>query len=81
MERKKQRRDEVLLKQVILRVKELRRIHGHSQEKLIENTGLNIPSLETGENYPSLTSIAIICKFYKITLEEFFAPINYPPKE
>ena len=81
MARRKQRRDEVLLKKIILRVKELRGIHGHSQEKLNESTGLNIASLETGDNYPSMTSISIICKFYNITLDEFFAPMNYPPKE
>ena len=50
MARRKQRRDEVLLKKIILRVKELRGIHGHSQEKLNESTGLNIASLETGDN-------------------------------
>lgn len=81
MERKNQRRDEILLRKIVLRVKELRGMHGHSQEKLIEGTGVNIPSLETGDNFPNITTISIICKFYNITLDEFFAPLNYPPKE
>lgn len=81
MKRKRQRRDEILLRKIILRVKELRGIYGHSQEKLIEGTGVNIPSLETGDNFPNITTISIICKFYNITLDEFFAPLNYPPKE
>ena len=81
MRRKKQRRDEILLQKIVLRIKELRSIHGHTQEKLKEATGLNIPNLETGENFPNLTSIAIICRYYNISLDEFFAPMEYPPKK
>ncbi len=80
MKRKKQRRDEILLQKIVLRVKDLRSIHNHTQEQLKEGTGLNIPNLETGENFPNLTTVAIICRFYNMTLDEFFAPINYPPK-
>jgi len=80
MKRIKQRRDEVLLQKVVLRIKELRNLHKDTQEKLKEATGLNIPNLETGENFPNLTSIAIICRYYGITLAEFFAPLDYPPK-
>ncbi len=78
MVRRKQRRDEILLQKIILRIKELRSTHDHSQEKLQEATGLNIPNLESGENFPNLTTISIICTYYNITLAEFFAPINYP---
>ena len=81
MKRKKQRRDEILLQKIVLRIKELRSIHGHTQEKLKDSTGLNIPNLETGENFPNLTSIAIICRYYNISLDEFFAPMEYPPKK
>lgn len=81
MVRKKQRRDELLLQKIVLRIKELRSIHGHTQEKLKEDTGLNIPNLETGENFPNLTTLSIICSYYKLSLDEFFAPMNYPPKE
>ena len=72
MKRKKQRRDEILLQKIVLRIKELRSIHGHTQEKLKEATGLN---------FPNLTSIAIICRYYNISLDEFFAPMEYPPKK
>ena len=63
MVRKKQRRDELLLQKIVLRIKELRSIHGHTQEKLKEATGLNIPNLETGENFPNLTTLSIICSY------------------
>lgn len=78
--RKPQRRDEVLLKQVILRIKELRAQYGHSQEELNAGTEVDIANLETGANFPNLTTISIICEFYDITLDEFFAPMHYPPK-
>ena len=82
MERKKQRRDEELLQKIILRVKELRHMHNHqSQEQLAEATELGIAQLESGKNFPNLTTISIICKFYNITLDEFFAPLHNPPKE
>lgn len=80
-QRKKQRRDEELLQKVILRIKELRREHHHSQEQLNAETEIDIANLETGANFPNLTTISIICRFYGITLDEFFAPLNYPPKE
>ena len=79
--KKKQRRDELLLSQVILRIKGLRELHHHSQEDFNAGTNIDIANLETGANFPNLTTLAIICKFYGITLDEFFAPMNYPPKE
>ena len=70
MERKKQRRDEELLQKIILRVKELRHMHNHqSQEQLAEATELGIAQLESGKNFPNLTTITIICKFYNSNQE------------
>ena len=74
MERKKQRRDEELLQKIILRVKELRHMHDHqSQEQLAEATELSIAQLESGKNFPNLTTISIICKFYNIPRRIFRA--------
>ena len=81
MKRKSNDATKYFFKKIVLRIKELRSIHGHTQEKLKEATGLNIPNLETGENFPNLTSIAIICRYYNISLDEFFAPMEYPPKK
>lgn len=80
-EAKKQRRDEILYRMVIERMIELRSEHKHTQEYVIANTGLDIPHFETGRDFPTLTSIAIFCKLYKITLAEFFDPLNYPPND
>jgi hypothetical protein len=80
-ERKKQRRDKELLGKVVMRVKELRAQYGQSQEELNAGTEVDIANLETGANFPNLTTISIICEFYDITLDEFFAPMHYPPKK
>lgn len=63
------------------RIKELREEHGHTQEYLIDGVHLAINSYETGSKIPTLMSILKICEFYNITLDEFFAPLNYPPKK
>lgn len=79
-EQRKQRRDKELLGKVVMRVKELRSQYGHSQAELNAATDVDVANLETGANFPNLTTISIICEFYDITLDEFFAPMKYPPK-
>ena len=79
--KKKQRRNEILYGLIIHRIKELRNSHHHSQEFVVENTKLDIPHFESGRYVPSIGSLAIFCEFYGITLDEFFAPMNYPPKK
>lgn len=74
------RRDKELLGKVVMRVKELRALYGHSQADLNAGTDVDVANLETGANFPTLTTLSIICEFYDLTLYEFFAPMNYPPK-
>ncbi len=66
---------------IIKRMTDIRNNYGHTQEYVAHNTGLDIPHYETGRDFPTMTSIAIFCKFYKITLGEFFDPLNYPAKD
>ena len=51
-----------------------------AQEFVVEHTKLNLPQYEAKHYIPSLDSLTILCKFYEITLNEFFASIDYPPK-
>ena len=62
-------------------MREIREQHNHTQEYLSNNTRLKIWDYESGQKFPSLESISKFCDFYKITLDEFFAPMNYPPRE
>ena len=75
------RTDEKLLQLVVERMKELRLTCGYSQEYVIERTKLNLAQYEAKIHLPSLDSLSILCKFYGISIGEFFAPMNYPPKE
>lgn len=81
MVKNKQRRDEKLQHLVIRRIKDLREQHHYTQEYVSNNTGLDIPHIESGRDFPSLTTIAILCKFFNINFVEFFTPINYPEKK
>lgn len=78
--KKAKRTDEKLSELIISRMKELRSIYGITQEALIEHTGLDIFHFENGSKKPTTTSLSILCRFYKISLGDFFAPMNYPEK-
>lgn len=69
------------VERVAQRINELRNEHNHTQEYLIEKVHLSINSYEAGTKIPTLMSLFKICEFYNITLGEFFAPLNYPPKK
>lgn len=73
--------DEFLAELMIRRIKELRKIHRHTQEFVIVNTGVDVSHIENGRDTPTVISISRLCKLYGITLDEFFEPMNYPPKE
>ena len=75
------RRDSTLAVLIAERLKELRSARKYSQEFVVEHTKLNLPQYEAKHYIPSLDSLTILCKFYEITLNEFFASIDYPPKE
>lgn len=73
--------DPCLAEKLAKRIRELRNEHNHSQEYLIDHIHLDINRYEICDRVPSLMSILKICKFYNITLSEFFEPMNYPPTE
>lgn len=73
--------DEKLAEMVIRRMKQLRHDGGFTQEYVIESTSLDIGRFETGASVPTLMSLSVLCRFYNITLDEFFAPMGYPPKK
>lgn len=79
--KKPKRTDEELVKMLVLRMKELRSASGHSQEYVVAQTGLDIFHFESGDKVPTIISLTILCKFYGITLGEFFTPLNYPAQE
>lgn len=68
----------ILVDLVAKRLTEIREQHKHTKEYVLHNTGLGISDYENKAKFPTLESIAKFCKFYNISLEEFFAGIIYP---
>lgn len=63
------------------RIRQLRYDRDMRQEELIDRTRLDIAHYESGRSVPTLHSLAILCRFFNISLDEFFAPLRYPGKE
>ena len=60
------------------RLQEIREQHKHTKEFVMHNTHLGISHYENELKFPSLESIAKFCKFYDMSLEEFFSGMTYP---
>ena len=61
---------------VAWKLKQLRVAKGFSQEYVKKNTGVNIQRSESSTTTVSLITLDILCKFYGITLKEFFNELN-----
>jgi transcriptional regulator with XRE-family HTH domain len=61
-----------LLKNVSLRIKELREEHNVTQEAFYHDTGINISRIEMGKNDLSLSTLKRICDYFGIDLKDFF---------
>lgn len=72
---KRQRRNDFLVEQVVERLKAVRRERGLTQENVRFDTDLNIGRIESGRHSISLTTLADLCDYYNIPLEEFFKQI------
>ena len=73
------RRDEKLIRQVMGRIRELRKARGLTQDAVYMDTGVHVKVYETGNYNPTITTIGILCDYFEITLEEFFKGIEVTP--
>lgn len=71
-----QRRNDILINRVVDRLKAIRKERQLTQEDVRFDTDLNIGRIETGQHSISLTTLADLCDYYGITLEEFFRGID-----
>lgn len=78
---KKQWRDDMLIRRIAGRLKELRMRKGVSQEAVYDTTGIHIGKIETEQYNITVSTLSKLCDYYGVTLDEFFAPLNYPTKE
>lgn len=70
------RRNIALIKSVAHKLAEIRKSKGLSQTDVYIDTDLNIGHIEAGRKNVTLSTLAILCKYYDITLEEFFRGID-----
>ena len=73
---KVQRRNDFLVGQVAVRLKEVRKNLNLTQEVVRFDTDMNIGRIESGCHSISLTTLSDLCDYYQISLEEFFRGIK-----
>lgn len=67
-----QLRDERLLKKIALVVKNLREQEALSQETVYNEINIHIGRIETAKANLSVSTLSQICKYFKISLSQFF---------
>ena len=74
------RRDNQFFTAIAWKLKEIRNGRGISQQRVTMDTGINISRIESGNRMLSVYSLAILCKYYEVSLEEFFKEIDLKNK-
>ena len=64
--------DEKTIMAVAKRLKQIREERGLSQTTVYIDTDYNLGRIEVGKTNISISTLAILCKYYEISLEEFF---------
>lgn len=70
-----ERLNNVLLK-IAFKLRTLRRNSGQTQREVIKATGQNIGNIEAGKFNINISTLHLLCKYYGLTLEEFFDDIG-----
>ena len=66
------RKDNKFLNDLAERLKALRKKRKLSQMRVTMDTGINIGRVESGKRMLSVYSVAILCSYYGVSMEEFF---------
>lgn len=72
----KSRRDEILLNQVTNKLKELRKEKGVSQLRVLIDTEIHVSRIENKNYNLTLSTLSLLCKYYGVSLTEFFDSIE-----
>src|ERR1700722_6990291 len=69
-------RDDILLKEIAKKVKDLRREKKMSQLELLFELNIHIGRIEAGKNNLTVSSLNVICKYSGLTLGQFFTELE-----
>lgn len=65
-------RDNKLLQKIAIVIKELRETKDVSQEEVYNDINIHIGRIETAKANLSVSTLSALCKYFKITLADFF---------
>ncbi len=65
-----------MLRQIIDKLRDIRKSRGLTQAAVYEDTSVQVSKYEVGYMNMSITTIAILCEYFDISLEEFFKGIT-----
>jgi transcriptional regulator with XRE-family HTH domain len=71
-----QLRDDKLLVSIALVLKELREDRGVTQHDVYFETGVHIGRIENGKSNPSVSTLSVLLKYFRIKLSEFYALVE-----
>lgn len=69
---KRQIKDSNFIHAIGFKLRRIRQLSGLSQEKVIEDTKINIARIERGELNFSISTFSFLLNYYSITASEFF---------
>jgi transcriptional regulator with XRE-family HTH domain len=69
-------RDNKLLQKIAIVIKELRDEKGVSQEEVYNDINIHIGRIETAKANLTVSTLAALCKYFKITLSDFHKKIE-----
>jgi transcriptional regulator with XRE-family HTH domain len=70
-------RDKLLLKKIALTIKSLREERNETQDDVYVATNIHIGRIETARANISVSTLASLCTYFKISLVEFFKRVDY----
>jgi transcriptional regulator with XRE-family HTH domain len=73
---KGQLKNQELIKQIVLLIKQLREERGLTQEDVYNDTGIHIARIETTKVNISISTLHALTTYFEITMERFFQRIN-----
>lgn len=69
-------RNNKLLKGIATVLKELRDAKAISQEEVYNDTNIHVGRIETAKANPTVSTIAALCKYFGISLSEFYKKVE-----
>ena len=69
-------KNEELLKQIVIRLKELRKTKNTTLEVFYFDTGIHLARIEQGKQNISVATLSKICNYFEINLSDFFLSVE-----